>query len=313
MNKKVVVIGGGHGQSAILRGIKNIENIDITAIVTVADNGGSTGRIRSLYHIPAMGDIRSVMVALSEREDIMRQLMDYRFDVNGREDDISGHNLGNLILTAMTEMSGSFVDAIEMASNILNVKGSIVPSTLDVVQLYAIMDDGTKVKGEENIPSFNHHIRRVFYEDEVRANDEAIKKILEADIIIYGIGSIYTSILPNLIIPGIRDALNKTHAKRVYFVNCMTQSNETFDYTLKDHVDAIEESGNHVDLVVKHSEMIPFYVRNKYLKNNSIEVVDKGDTEVEIIERELLDFSNNLVRHDSKKICKVVEEILKGV
>lgn len=308
--KKVVVIGGGHGQSTILRGIKNIEGIEITAIVTVADNGGSTGRIRSLYHIPAMGDIRSVMIALAGSESIMKELMDYRFDVEGRNDDVSGHNLGNLILTAMTDMSGSFVDAIARASEILNVNGDIIPSTLDVVQLYAIMDDGTLVKGEENIPNFNHHIKEVLYQDEVKANPEAVTKILEADLIIYGIGSIYTSILPNIIIPGIRDALNQSKAKKVYFANCMTQNNETFDYTLKDHVDAIEASGSKIDLVVKHKENIPFYVRNKYIKNNSIEVVDKGDVNHHILERELLDFSNDLVRHDPQKISSVIKEIL---
>lgn len=313
MKKKVVVIGGGHGQSTILRGIKNIEDIEVTAIVTVADNGGSTGRIRNLYHIPAMGDIRSVMIALSSSENIMKELMDYRFDVDGREEDILGHNLGNLILTAMTDMSGSFVDAIARASEILNVKGNIVPSTLDVVQLYAIMDDGTMVKGEENIPSFNHHIQKVFYQDEVKANPLAVKAIMEADLIIYGIGSIYTSILPNIIIPGIRDSLKHTKAKKVYFANCMTQNNETFDYSLKEHVDAIETSGTKIDLVVKHSEIIPFYVKNKYLKHNSIEVLDKGDVNHKVIERELLDFSSDLVRHDSDKIRRVVEEILEEV
>ena len=310
--KNVVVIGVGHGQSTILRGIKDIKDINISAIVTVADDGGSTGRIRNLYKIPAMGDIRNVMIALSESENFMNDLMNYRFkDENNEEKDVLGHNLGNLILTALTDSTGSFTEAIRLISKVLNVKGDIIPSTLDITTLYARMDDDTIVKGEANIPSFNHHIHDIFYMDEIEANEEAVKAIKEADLIIYGIGSVYTSIIPNIIIKGINDALKESKALKVYFANCMTQNNETFGYDLKDHVDALIKHGAPIDLVVKHNEVIPFYIIKKYLAQNSIEVLDKGDVGIEVLERSLLDFSKELVRHDPSKIKVVVEELLK--
>ena len=310
MKKRVVVIGGGHGQSTILRGIKDIDNIDITAIVTVADDGGSTGRIRNLYQIPAMGDIRNVMIAMSKSENFMKDLMDYRFEGEENED-VVGHNLGNLILTALTQITGSFMDAILTVSKVLNVSGKIIPSSLEVITLYALMDDDTIVKGEANIPNYNHHIKKVFYDKEVKATKEAIEAIEKADLVIYGIGSVYTSILPNVIIKGIREALHNTKAKRVYFANCMTQNNETFDFDLFDYVSTIERHGAPIDLVIKHSEVIPFYIKSRYLKQNSIEVMDKGDLKQPVIECELLTFKDNLVRHDPQKIKKVVEDILK--
>ncbi len=306
--KKIVVIGGGHGQSTILKGLKELEDVELATIVTVADDGGSTGRLRAMYDVPAMGDVRNVLVALADEDNWLAQLMDFRFA--GEENtDVVGHNLGNLILTALTQMRGSFIKAIVETSKLMNVKGEVVPSSLEVISLYAVMDDDTIVKGEANIPSFNHHIKKVFYDHEVKANKEAIKKILEADLIIYGIGSVYTSILPNIIIPDIQKALKETGARRVYFANCMTQNNETFDYDLEDHIKALEDHGAIIDLVIKHCENIPFYIRSRYLKENSIEVLDHG-SEKEVWERELLDFSKSLVRHDSAKIKTVVSELL---
>ena len=306
--KNVVVIGGGHGQSTILKGIKDLKDVNISTIVTVADDGGSTGRLRAMYDVPAMGDIRNVLVALSKSDNFLTSLMDFRFS-GEEETDVVGHNLGNLILTALTQMRGSFVNAIEETSTLMEVKGEVVPSSLEVISLYAIMDDDTIVKGEANIPSFNHHIKKVFYDHEVKAYDKAIQRILEADLIIYGIGSVYTSILPNIIIPDIQKALKETRATKVYFANCMTQNNETFDYDLKDHIDALESHGAIIDLVVKHKEVIPFYILSRYLKQNSVEVLDKG-VDKKVLSYDLLDFSKGLVRHDSEKIKKVVEELL---
>ena len=199
--KNVVIIGGGHGQSAICRGIKNIENLKISAIVTVADDGGSTGRLRKRFHIPAMGDIRNVMIALAESESLMGNLMDYRFeDTDGDESDVGGHNLGNLILTALTQQCGSFMEAVQTIGKVLNVKGNIIPATTQVITLYAMMDDGVIVKGEANIPARHNRIRKVFYQEPVHAVPEAVAALKNADLIIYGIGSVYTSILPNIII-----------------------------------------------------------------------------------------------------------------
>lgn len=308
--KNIVAIGGGHGLSLILKSIKDLKDVNIQAIVTVADDGGSTGRIRKRYTIPAMGDVRNVMLALSNSNPLLHDLMNYRFE--GEDNmDIAGHSLGNLILTAFTNMTGSFDEAIKVTSNMLNVNGDIIPSTLESVSLFARMDDDTIVRGEASIPSMNHQIEKVFYDHEVKANDKAVQAILNADLIIYGIGSLYTSILPNVIIKGINEALNKTKAKKIYFANAMTQSNETYSYDLKDHIDALEKHNVPVDFIVKHKEAIPGEIKNRYAKQNSVEVVNSDKITQPIIEAELLTFANNLVRHDPNKIKKVFEELIK--
>ncbi len=307
--KNVVVIGGGHGLSTILKGIKKIDDINISAIVTVADDGGSTGRIRQRYSIPAMGDIRSVLLALSQSDYFLQELMNYRFEGNDNTD-ISGHSLGNLILTALTNISGSFDEAIKIIADLLKVKGKIIPSTLQYTSLYATMDDGTKVKGENNIPSLIHNIDTVFYQDKVKANPEAIEAINNADLIIYGIGSLYTSILPNTIIWGISKALQNSKATKAYLVNCMTQSNETYNYDLKDHLDAFEKHHTPVDLVVIHNNEIPKQILDRYARSNSIEVKNNGNCDKKILEYDLLTFEDGLVRHDSDKIRKLVESLL---
>ncbi len=307
--KKVTVIGGGHGLSTILKGIRNIEDIDISAVVTVADDGGSTGRIRKRYGIPAVGDIRNVLLSLSDADPLLKELMDYRFEGND-DTDVSGHSLGNLILAALTDISSSFDKAIGITSNLLNVKGKIIPSTLENVTLYAVMDDDTIVKGEANIPSMTHEITKVFYRDEVDANPEAIKAIMEADLIIYGIGSLYTSILSNTIIRGISKALNETKARKVYFANCMTQSNETYNYDLDDHLKALESHGTKVDTIITHSNIIPEEIRKRYAAQDSIEVVNHHGFDAEVLSEDLLVFDDGLVRHDPEKIKKVIERIL---
>lgn len=307
--KNVVAIGGGHGLSTILKGIKDINDINISAIVTVADDGGSTGRIRERYTIPAMGDIRTVMLAMSDSEPVMHDLMNYRF--TGVDDsDISGHSLGNLILTALTNMSGSFDQAIRTASDFLKVNGKVIPSTLQYVTLFAKMEDGTIVEGEKNIPSDKQYIDEVFYKTEVKAKPEAVKLIENADLIIYGIGSLYTSILPNTIIKGISEALNNSKAKKVYFANCMTQVNETYNYDLKDHLDALSKHNTPVDIAIVHNNKIPPEIMERYLKRDAIEVVDNGNCKVEVRTYDLLNFDKGLVRHDPNKIKKVVEDLL---
>ncbi len=312
--KKVVVIGGGHGQAAICRGLKLIENIDITAIVTVADDGGSTGRLRKQFDIPAMGDIRNVLISLAESESLLSTLMDYRFESSSdKEDtDVQGHNLGNLILTAMTKSCGSFMEAIGTIEKILNVKGKIVPASLQLVTLYATMIDGTIVQGEANIPNFNNRIIRVFYDHDVKATPLAIKAILNADLIIYGIGSLYTSILPNIIIKDIDDALKQSKAKKVYFCNVMSQPGETDGYSVEEHVDGLIRHGAIVDKVIVANDIVPDKLIEKYLKEGStlVKVMSKKHN-YEIEECSLLDFKDDLIRHNSNKIKVVVESLLK--
>lgn len=311
--KNVVVIGGGHGQSTICRGIKMIPDLNITAIVTVADDGGSTGRLRRQFHIPAMGDIRNVMISLAESETLLGSLMDYRFeDPNGEEKDIAGHNLGNLILTALTQQRGSFFEAVQTAGKVLNVKGTIIPATTQVITLFARMEDDVIVKGEANIPDRSNHIREVFYDVPVHATPQAVEAIREADLIIYGIGSVYTSILPNVIIPEIREALKETKAERVYFCNAMTQPGETDGFYLEDHVQALMDHGAPVDAVVYAMDQIPDSILKRYLAEGSTRVrIRDAEHTYRIVEKSLLDFRRQLIRHNATKIGTIVQELLK--
>ena len=256
-----------------------------------------------------MGDVRNVLLSLSDSEPLLHELMNYRFE--GEDNmDIAGHSLGNLILTALTEMTGSFDEAIRITSQMLKVRGNIIPSTLQNVTLFAMMDDDTIVKGEANIPSLIHNIEKVFYDVEVKANSEAVEAIEDADLIVYGIGSLYTSILPNTIIPGINEALRNSKAPKVYFANCMTQSNETYNYDLAAHLDAFKKHHTDVDKVIMHSDKIPQEILYRYSQHNSIEVVDNNDTGMEVIRLPLLKFDNGLVRHDPIRIKEALEKIL---
>lgn len=309
--KNVAVIGGGTGLSVMLRGLKQIPDINISAIVTVADDGGSTGRIRKQFNIPAMGDIRHVMCAMAEEESIFTTLMDFRFD--GDDIDIGGHNLGNLILTALTKTTGSFMDAIRTFSKFLNIKGNIIPSSLQIITLYAIMEDGTIVRGESNIPKFMNKIDHVYYDQKVKATPEAIQAIENADIIFYGIGSLYTSILPNLIVDKISETIKNNKAKKVYFCNAMTQPGETDGFSLEDHVRAIYKHSfpNAIDIVVANNTKISNELLQKYKDMGSnIVTACENSHEYEIIYRDMLDVEGGLIRHDSNKIRNVMEEII---
>jgi uncharacterized cofD-like protein len=311
MKKKVVVMGGGTGQATLLRGLKLINNIHLTAIVTVADDGGSTGRLRRAFHIPAMGDIRNVMISMAESETMLSTLMDYRFE-GAPENEMYGHNLGNLILTALTDRSGNFMEAISVISKVLNVKGDIVPSSLQVITLFAEMVDGTIVRGESNIPKNGNRINRVFYQEKVRASRQAIEAISSADLIIYGVGSLYTSICPNLIIEDIALALKKAKAKKIYMCNAMTQPGETDFYSMEEHVDAIiRHSCVEIDLVVKANDSLPPEVIERYKNMGStlVEMMDENH-EYPVMLSSLLDFTNGLVRHDPLKVKDLIESIL---
>lgn len=311
----VVVIGGGTGSATMLRGMKWLDNLKLTSIVTVADSGGSTGRLRDRYRLPAMGDIRNVMTALAPEETLLSSLMDYRFeDVENFDEqrDVGGHNLGNLILVALIQKFGNVNTAIGEISKILKVKGDIIPSTTQTIQLYAKMIDGTVVEGEDNIPKGRNQIDEVFYNQEVIASPQAVKAIREADIVVLGIGSLYTSILPNIIIDGIRDALCETSAKIVYYCNAMTQMGETDLYNSEDHVVAIEKHGGFkIDAMIVASDVIPFTVRERYKLELSEPVrVESLKHDYKVYRFPLLTFVGNQVRHDPELIAKSFQVLL---
>ena len=308
--KKVVIIGGGTGLSVMLLGMKHIDDIQLSAIVTVADDGGSTGRIRDSYQIPAMGDIRHVMCAMAEEESILTKLMNYRF---GGEGDIAGHNLGNLLLLALSQTTGSFMEAIRTFSRVLKVRGKIIPSTLEIVTLFAIMEDGTIVRGEDNIPKFRNHIDRVFYQRDIKATKESLEAIRKADLIIYGIGSLYTSIMPNLIIDEIRNELIANPCRKVYFCNAMSQPGETDHYSLEDHVNAIlhHAYADAVDIVVTNNNTFSKEMLDKYSAMGSAPIpIREQRHPYLVLQRDLMDMDDALIRHDSQKVKAVVEEIL---
>ncbi|WP_188633399.1 gluconeogenesis factor YvcK family protein [Lentibacillus kapialis] len=309
----VVVIGGGTGMPVLLRGLKDLP-IDLTALVTVADDGGSTGRLRNEMAIPAPGDIRNVIAALSDAEPMLLELFQHRFAVgNG----LSGHSMGNLLLAAMTSVTGNFFTGIQEISRVLNVKGEIYPISNDNMSLHAKMADGSIISGESNIPLVNKKIEKVYLSPQpVEPLPNAVDAIKNADLVVVSPGSLYTSILPNMIIPHIDVALSETKANVVYVCNVMTQAGETTGYTASDHVQAIRNhiGGNCIDSVVVHNEPISPHVRQIYAEENASPVI--YDTErllgmgLQIIEGDIIDSSRTTLRHDTKKIANLLYSLI---
>lgn len=234
--KKISIFGGGTGLSTILRGLKKYP-LDITAIVTVADDGGSSGMLLDEFQIPPPGDVRQVMAALSDVEPLIEKMFQYRFPTS---DGLKGHSLGNLMLAALTDITGDFASAVEKMSRVLNIKGKVLPAANQRITLHAELEDGTIVTGESKIPVYGHKIRRVYVSPQnVEPLQETVRSIREADLIIFGPGSLYTSILPTILVPAIREEVLSSDAKKVYIGNLTTQSGETYRYTASEHVQAL--------------------------------------------------------------------------
>lgn len=312
--KNVVLIGGGTGLSAMMQGLKELDDINLTAIISVADDGGSTGRLRDNYDMPAMGDIRHVLCAMAaDRDDsIFPDLMNYRFS---GDEDVGGHQLGNLIFTALTDITGSFMGAVQAIGKVLKVRGEILPVSLDNAILYALMADGTLVRGEKNIPSLNNSIEKVFYQQKVQPYSKAVKAIEEADLIIYGIGSLYTSIIPNLIVDGISQAIYNNLCPKVYFCNAMSQPGETDGFSMEDHVSALEKHlyKNAVDCCILNSRPIPEETLQLYEKSTGYPINALSETHTyQIWKRPLILIDEKgKIRHDPMAVADVVEELVK--
>ncbi|EEP61020.1 gluconeogenesis factor YvcK family protein [Sulfurihydrogenibium yellowstonense] len=321
---KVVAIGGGTGLSTLLRGLKYFvpEIIqDLTAIVTVSDNGGSTGILRKELNIPAPGDVRNCITALAEDEDILTKVMQYRFEEG---EGLKGHSFGNLFLTVLTKITGDFLEAIEITSKILKIKGHIIPSTDSMVNLVAEFTDGNIIKGEVEITEYGRKliakIKRIWLEPEdVRAPQKAVDSILDADMIILGPGSLFTSIIPNLLIKDIRDAVLNSKAFKLYICNVMTQYGETDGFTASDHVKALnkivagDEEASFLNAVLLNTTIPPDEVLKRYLKENSEPVVaDVGNLSrmgLTVYAKDLLD-EGNYARHSPKKLDAAILEII---
>ncbi|MBT2727494.1 YvcK family protein [Bacillus sp. ISL-75] len=310
---RIVVIGGGTGLPVLLRGLKQFP-VDITAIVTVADDGGSSGRLREDLHIPPPGDIRNVLASLSDVEPLVEEMFQHRFKTSN---ELSGHSLGNLILAAMTSITGNFVHAIQEMSKILNVHGKVLPAANQSVVLHAEMEDGTIVSGESKIPYSGKRIKKVFMTPEnIRPLPETIQAIRQADLIIIGPGSLYTSILPNLLVPRIGDELCQSHAKKVYICNLMTQAGETHGFTASDHVKALYDhmSCAFINTILVNNEEIPQDIQLRYNEELADPVLYDlprlFELGLEVVHADIAYQENGALRHDPKKVAKILYNLL---
>ncbi len=309
---KIVAIGGGTGLASVLRGLKS-RDCELTAIVTVADDGGSSGRLRKEMGILPPGDVRNCLLALAEAEPDMTSLFNHRFE----KGELSGHNFGNLFLAAMTEMTGDFQLAVRTMSRILAVTGTVLPATLCDVSLEAEMEDGSTVVGEYAIPLARKRIRRLHIRPaDPPALDEAVKQIDEADGIVIGPGSLYTSVIPNLLVPGIRAAIDRSSAPKMYICNVMTQLGETESYSALDHVLAIEShAGRLFTHVLVNTATAPAEIAAKYALEGKFQVLvdskalaDRGYVSVtgDYLTR------GDLARHDSENLARSIWEFVTG-
>lgn len=313
---KIVVIGGGTGLSTMLRGLKHYTS-NITAIVTVADDGGGSGDLRDDLGILPPGDIRNCIMALSDTEPLMEELLQYRFK-DGR---LKNQSFGNLFLAAMDGISVNFEEAVQKMSSVLAVTGKVIPVTLDNVVLRAKLKDGQIIEGESNIPKasvkFNSPIDKVFLEpSNVYALKEAVTSICEADAVILGPGSLYTSIIPNLMVKDIANALKKTSALKLYVSNIMTQTGETDGYSVADHIRAIyKHAGNGIiDYVIVNEGKIQNELEEKYkMQDSELVKVDYdkiSELNVNAIEGDFLTIVNNLIRHNSERLASILIETI---
>ncbi len=308
---KIVVIGGGTGLSTLLRGFKEYSS-NITAIVTVADDGGSSGRLRREIGVLPPGDIRNCLAALADEEELLTELFQYRFEAG---DGLVGHSFGNLFLTAMSEITGDLEQAVAASSKVLAISGKVLPSTLTDVRLWAEMEDGRIIEGESNIPKAGGKIRQIGC---IPANPSAlpaaVAAIEEAEYIIIGPGSLYTSIIPNLLVPEIYQAIANSNVPRIYVCNIMTQPGETEGYTVSDHIREIDRIGKRklFDAVLVHRKPPSLKSLERYALENSYPVIIDREEIANLSRRIVIanvmeeDETMGYVRHNPNQLARVL-------
>lgn len=309
---KVVVIGGGTGLSTMLRGLKTYTS-NITAIVTVGDDGGGSGKLRADLGMLPPGDIRNCILALADTEPIMEDLLQYRFT----EGTLKGQNFGNLFLAAMDGISDNFEDAVQKMSSVLAVTGKVVPVTLDDMQLIAELENGNVVEGESKIP--HEVIRQKSKIKKLSINPEkaqplmdALIAIAEADAIVMGPGSLYTSIVPNLLVEDIAEAVGKSKAIKIYISNVMTQPGETDNFNVSDHIKTLMKySGkNSIEYVIANNGEIPSDIQERYSREGSelvkLDYENIKELKVEVIETDLVEITQGYVKHDTTHLAEVL-------
>ncbi len=320
--RKIVVIGGGTGTYTVLTGLKD-SNVELTAVVTMMDSGGSSGRLRDEFGQLPTGDVRQALVALSKDTSTLRALFNYRFD---KGEGLEGHSFGNLFLTTLAEISGGMEKALEETSKILNIKGRVLPVTLTNANLVAEYENGLVVKGEGEIDVPKHdgklRIEKLYLEPEATAYNKTLEAIKEADLIVIGPGDLYTSLIPNLVVPGVADAICNSKAKKVYIVNLMTKFGQTYGFKASDFVSVIQEYlGNCLDFVLINNTELPKDIIERYIAENDSPVEDDiSQVKYNVIRDDFLatesikktsgdNLRRSLIRHDSKKLSKTIMEL----
>jgi uncharacterized cofD-like protein len=309
---KIAAIGGGTGMPNVLKGMKEFTG-NLSAVVTVADDGGSSGRLRKDYRILPPGDIRNCLVALADEETLLGRLFQYRFS-QGKE--LKGHNFGNLFITALTHVVGDFPTAVNESSKVLAIKGKVLPVSLDNIELSARLSDGRVIKGESAIPKAGGHIDRVFITPEkAKPYTPALDAIKNADAVIIGPGSLYTSIIPNLLVPGIKEALLNTKSVKIYICNIMTQEGETDGYSVSEHLKAIFTHTGHkmVDYVIANNKLPSDEVLKRYESEKAYPVkIDRDAISgmgVTLIQGKLF-ADGSFIRHSPEQLAKMIMKII---
>lgn len=307
---KVVAIGGGTGLSMLLRGIKKYTN-NITAVVTVGDDGGSSGRLREDMGILPPGDIRNCIAALADDDNLITELFQYRFK---KGEGLEGHSFGNLFLTALCAITGNMVKAVKESSNVLNIRGVVLPATLDDMKLAAEFEDGTTIQGESSIPEEHKQIKKLFTEPaHCKALPEVLEAIANADLIILGPGSLYTSVIPNLLVDGIVEAIMESTAKKIYVCNIMTQPGETDNYSVASHINALisHAKGKKIIDAVLVNNSLPDNISDGYAKYGSapvrLDMENLAPTGITVVSQKLIEENKQgLVRHSSNRVARAV-------
>ena len=316
---RIACLGGGTGLFTLLLGLKSLMGVNLTSIVSMSDDGGSTGLLRDMFGILPPGDVRRSLVALSTAPDLLNELMQYRFQ---KGQGLQGHSLGNLLLTALSEMRGSMAHAVEALGEILNIQGKVIPVTETVNTLKAELGNGSIIEGEHRIGLFEGHdprlkITKLWQDPPTKANQEALEALHNARFIILGPGDLYTSIISNLVVSGIREAIVSSRAKKIYICNVMTKPGETTDFKISDHIrEIVKYLGKDVlDYVLCSSSQFSYQALKRYAEKNQVPVIELSNKNLREVTRAQVVWGDivsetELVRHDSLKLAAEIKKIV---
>ncbi len=310
--KKVVIFGGGSGLSQLLKGIIQFP-MDVTAVVSVSDNGASTGRLREEFSIPAVGDITKVLMAMSTESKGVKDLFNYRFANNSS---IGNHSIKNLIMTALLEMKGDFAHSLPILCDLLDVKGKILPLTEDNVDLIGVTTEGYEIIGEAEITEAKRQIKDLKYSKKIKVTSKVLEEIKKADLVIFSSGSLLTSIMPNIIVPEIQEAIRNSKAKKMYISNMITQPGETDGFKVSDHIKVLEKylGENTIDVVIANNAEIPndmtLLAKSEGKDPVAIDYEELQKKNIEVIAEKIFKVEDGYIRHNSLKTAYLIFSFL---